>query len=471
MFDLSSYLESLGDAVFRPDGPLSVIQDITALQHVLSREKRYPVIHVRQPRLADGSISPHGVITNLCASRDLMATLLGLDDHRHSAVAFSRRTTETVAPTVLAASDAPVQSCVLEGERVDLTRLPALRQHVFDVGHYITAGHCTTCDTDGGPDNTSIQRCWVKEPRLLTIYPYPGSHNARNIQKHWDRGEACPVAVWIGHHPAIVIGSQVKLGHPESHWAAAGGIAGRSIRLVPTLTHGSRIMVPADAEIVIEGWIPPNRLEADGPFAEYPGYVGVQTITPVIEVSCMTYRPNALLHDFGGGLEDHLVPENMAMEGKIYSMVKPIAPSLTNVHVPFSGRRFHAYLQFRDPPRGEVRDALTAAIAYRRVRTVVAVDEDIDIFDDRAIMWAMATRVQWHRDSIQVDGLTHGNLDPSLPPGATTVSKLGIDATLPPAPAPGLPKPFAPVNRVSDEALERARSSIVLAKEKSWPTA
>jgi 2,5-furandicarboxylate decarboxylase 1 len=302
----------------------------------------------------------------------------------------------------------------------------------------------------------------------MSVYPYPASHNARNIEKYWAQGKACPIAVWIGHHPAVVIGSQVKLGHPESHWAATGGISGEALRLVPSLTHG--IMVPADSEIVIEGWIPPNRLEADGPFAEYPGYVGVQVATPVIEVTRITHRRGAMFHDFGGGLEDHLVPENMAMEGKIYGLVKPIAPSLINVHVPFSGRRFHAYLQFRDPPRGEVRDALTAAISYRRLRTVVAVDEDIDIFDDSSVLWAVATRLQWHRDMLKVDGLSHGNLDPSLPFGATTITKIGIDATLPPAPAPNFPKPFPPVNAVSDTALTLARDVIQKSKGATWPS-
>jgi 2,5-furandicarboxylate decarboxylase 1 len=468
MLNLQSYIGALGSALFEPPNPLSVVQEITALQHVLSKSRLYPVIHVKQPRLADASQSAFGVVTNLCASRVLMAKLLDVADHRQSAAVFAKRTTSTFDPIVVTSAEAPVQEVILESDDVDLHRLPALRQHVYDVGHYITAGHCTTSDPDTGIDNTSLQRCWIKAPRLMSIYPYPASHNARNIEKYWAQGKACPIAVWIGHHPAVVIGSQVKLGHPESHWAATGGISGEALRLVPSLTHG--IMVPADAELVIEGWIPPNRLEADGPFAEYPGYVGVQVATPVIEVTRITHRRGALFHDFGGGLEDHLVPENLAMEGKIYGLVKPIAPSLINVHVPFSGRRFHAYLQFRDPPRGEVRDALTAAIAYRRLRTVIAVDEDIDIFDDSTVLWAVATRLQWHRDMLQVDGLSHGNLDPSLPFGASTVTKMGIDATLPPAPAPLLPKPFPPVNAVSDAALAHARDVIQKVKGATWPS-
>ena len=471
MLDLRSYLEQLRGALFRPPKPLSVVQEITALQHALSQRGRFPVIHVTEPLLADGSASRFDVVTNLCASRELMARTMGLTDHRDAARIFASRSAATIAPTDVASAQAPVQEVVLQGADIDLRRLPALRQHVYDVGHYVTAGHCSTIEPDSGADNTSVQRCWVKGPRLLSFFPYSGSHNHRNVEKFWSRSERCPIAIWIGHHPAVVIGSQAKLPYPQSHWAATGGLAGESIRLVPTITHGDKLKVPADAEFVIEGFIPPHRLEADGPFAEYPGYVGVQIATPVVEVTCVTHRRDALWHDFAAGLEDHLIPENMAMEGKVYSLVKAVAPSLINVHVPFSGRRFHAYLQFRDPPRGEVRDALMAALAYRRLRTVMAVDEDIDIFDDRSVMWAMATRVQWHRDVIKADGLSHGNLDPTLPLGATTVTKMGVDASLPPAPRSGLPKPIAPINTVRENLLKAAAASLAESDVQSWPQA
>lgn len=471
MSDLRQFLAAEGAALWRVTQPLSVVQEITALQHLLSRAGRYPVIRVDRPVRADGTESAMPVVTNVFASRTRVAALFGLADHRESAVRLAALAGESRAPVNVAAHEAPVQAVVARGTDADLLRLPALRQHALDGGHYITAGHCTTIDPETGTDNTSLQRCWVRGPRLMTYYPYEASHNWRNVHAWWARGEACPFALWIGHHPRVVLGSQVKLRHPESHWAAAGGMAGAPIRLVPTLTHGDRIRVPADAEIVIEGFVPPHRLEADGPFAEYTGYVGVQTATPVVEVTCITHRADALYADFGAGLEDHLIPENMAMEARLYTLVKPVAPTLVNVHVPFSGRRFHAYLQFRDPPRGEVRDAIAAALAFRRVRTVVAVDTDIDLFDDRSVLWAVATRVQWHRDLVRIDGLTHPNLDPSLPPGATTITKAGIDATLPPARAPGRPRPVPPANTVSDTALAAARRVLEAADGSAWPTA
>jgi UbiD family decarboxylase len=467
---LADYLDGLGPRLWRVAEPLSVVHEVTALQHALSEAGRYPALLVERPRLADGSASALRVVTNLFASRSAVAALLGLADHRRAASAFARLAAAPREP-VPVRDRAPVQEVIERDAEVDLRRLPALRQHELDLGHYITAGHCITVDPESGVDNVSVQRCAVRGPRALTFYPYPSSHNARNVAKWEARGERCPFALWIGHHPKVVLGAQAKLAHPQSHWGAAGGIAGEPIRLVPSLTHGEKLRVPADAEIVLEGFVPPGVRVADGPFAEYTGYVGVQTASHAVEVTAITRRRDALYADFGAGLEDHLVPENLAMEGRLYAMLKPVAPSLENVHVPFSGRRFHAYLQFRDPERGEVRDALAAALGYRRLRTVVAVDEDIDLFDERAVLWALATRVQWHRDAMKIDGLTHPNLDPSLPPGAATISKLGIDATLPPATRPGVPKPFVPANGVAAAALERARRVLAGADATQWPQA
>ena len=465
--NLREHLEACGPAVWRVATPLSVVQEITALQHALSEAGRYPALLVERPRRADGTASAIPVVTNLFASRARVAALLGIDDHRRAAAAFARLASAPKAPVRVA--QAAVQE-VIEREP-DLRLLPALRQHELDLGHYVTAGHCMTLDPDSGIDNVSVQRCAVRGPRSLTFYPYPSSHNARNLAKWEARGERAPFALWIGHHPKVVLGAQAKLAHPQSHWGAAGGIAGEAVHLVPSVTHGERLMVPADAEIVIEGFVPPGVRVADGPFAEYTGYVGVQTASHAVEVTALTRRRDALWADFGAGLEDHLVPENLAMEGRLYAMLKPLAPSLENVHVPFSGRRFHAYLQFRDPERGEVRDALAGALAYRRLRTAIAVDEDVDLFDERQVLWALATRVQWHRDAMRIDGLTHPNLDPSLPPGASTITKLGIDATLPPAEAPGRPKPFVPANRVASEALDAARRLLHGVDVTGWPSA
>jgi 4-hydroxy-3-polyprenylbenzoate decarboxylase len=228
-------------------------------------------------------------------------------------------------------------------------------------------------------------------------------------------------------------------------------------------------MVPADAEIVIEGWARPGAVSPDGPFGEYTGYLGGAVQAPVFEVGCITRRRDALYHDYASGLTDMLVPDNMAMEGKVYELVKAVAPSLENVYVPTEGRRFHAYLQLRNPARGEARDALLAALAYRRLKTVIVVDEDVDIFNTDAMLWAVATRVQWSRDSIVVSGLSGSALDPSLPEGVSVTDKMGIDATIPAPARAGLPKEYPLVATVPPEAAQRARQLLGAAENPHWP--
>lgn len=469
MRDLRGFLAAHGGSVWELPATLSTRHELTALQHELDRRGQYPILMGRTLRGLDGARTRFPLVTNLTASRALTAAALGIPDHRQTAHWFASRTAAGIAPKVVGRVDAPVQEMVLRDSAANVLDLPLTLQHELEPGPYLTAAHATTYDPDTGIDNTAIQRCWVKASRSMTYLPYPTSHNARNLRKFWAKGEACPVALWIGHHPAVLLGTQAKLKYPESHWAAAGGVLGEALRVVPSITHGEKIMVPADAEIVIEGFAPANVAAADGPFGEYTGYLGAQTVAPTIEVTCITHRRGAIYHDYASGLTDMLVPDNMAMEGKLYSLVKSVAPGLENVYVPASGRRFHAWLQLKDPARGEARDALAAGLSYRRVKTVVAVDADIDIFDTESMMWALATRVQWGRDSIVIDGLSGSNLDPSLQADSQTASKIGIDATLPPAQRPGAPRAVAPVATVPAEAAARARALLSGVGAHAWP--
>jgi 2,5-furandicarboxylate decarboxylase 1 len=466
---LGGYLADLANECLRISQPMATRYAITALQHALDARRQYPVVVVNQPQLPDGTLSRFPLVCNLTASRVLVAQMLSLASHAEAAMALSSAARNGIKPLMLPRDLAPVAEIEFTGPDVDLGILPATTQHLLDPGPYLTAAHATTLDPDSGIDNTAIQRCWIKSGQRMSWYPYPASHNALNLAKWWARGEPCPVAFWIGHHPAVVIGSQAKLVYPQTHWEAAGGLACEAIALTPTLTLPSGLVVPADAEIVIEGFAHPGQLEADGPFGEFTGYLGPQTLAPVVQVTAITHRTGAMYHDYGSGLADMLVPDNMAMEGKLFGMIRQVAPSLRNVHVPVSGRRFHAWLDLQDPGPGEARDALAAALAYRRLKTVAAFDSDVDIFDDSAVMWALATRVQWDRDTLRVDGLSTSTLDPSLAAGARTASKLGIDATLPARQSAGGPRPCPPVAQSPDDAFAAALLAEHSAKD--WPCA
>jgi len=464
---LGAWLAALGNAVLRIDEPLAAAYEVTALQHALDAEGRYPPIWARRPCLPDGRISPFGLVTNLTASRELVCSALGLADHRKAAAWWAGRQEERIEPVTVPAEAAPAREVILTGGEIDLRLLPATIQHEGNPGPYLTAAHATTSDPETGIDNSAIQRCWIKGARSMTWFPYPNSHNARNMRAWHERGEACPVAFWVGHHPAVSVAAQVKLGYPESHWPAAGGLIGAPLRLTPSLNFGGALLVPADAELVIEGLAHPGVAGLDGPFAEYTGFLGPAVEAPLCEVLSVSHRRGAVLHDCGSGLADNLVPDNIAMEGRLYSLARAVSPNLINVHVPAQGRRFLALLQFRGALAGEARDALAAALAWRRVKTAVALDSDIDLFDPQQVNWALATRFQWDRDLIRVDNLSTSALDPSLEPGRSTAAKAGLDATLPPGPrVPPVAHPHGPALRKARTMLEALMRS---SAADSWP--
>ncbi|MBM4191806.1 MAG: UbiD family decarboxylase [Gammaproteobacteria bacterium] len=460
MKDLRTFLADQSAAVWELPGSVSLRYELTALQHALDTARRYPILVAHRVCSLDGQASLIPIVTNLTASRELTARALGIPDHRQTARWFAERTRVSIEPRIVNRAEARVQEIVLRGSEASLHALPILTQHEHEPGPYLTAAHATTFELDSGTDNTAIQRCYVFAERRMSWFPYPASHNAQNLKKFRARGERVPVAFWIGHHPAVLLGTQAKLNYPESHWAAAGGVLGEPLRLVPSIMHGEKIMVPADAEIVIEGFVAPDEFVDDGPFGEYTGYLGGKVRAPLVEVECITRRKDAMYHDYGSGLTDMLVPDNMAMEGKLYELVKSVAPSLVNVYVPAEGRRFHAYLQLHNSAPGEARDALAAALNYRRTKTVVAVDSNTDIFDIDSILWAIATRVRWDRDLLRLDGLVGSSLDPSLPEGVSSLTKLGINAS---------GAVTASVATVPQAARRRALDWLNGARNNGWP--
>jgi UbiD family decarboxylase len=288
---------------------------------------------------------------------------------------------------------------------------------------------------------------WVKSRQVFGYFPYPTSHNRKNIQKFWERGQAAPIAFWIGHHPAVSIGAQAKLDYPESHWATAGALASEPVRLVATELFGEQIKVPADAEIVLEGYVPPHRLETEGPFGEYTGFMGDEELAPVFELRCVTQRRDAIYHDYGSCLPDALVPDNLMIEAKLYKIAAAITSEVRNVYVPLSGRRFHAYLAVGEISSETARAVLEATLHYRRVKLVVLVNDDVDLFDEQQMLWAIATRAQMDRDALILRDLPGSMLDPSLEPGQANTAKMGIDARWKSAVRPLL-------NRVPTEVFE-----------------
>ncbi len=311
--DLRNYLTELEkenpECILKIKKPLRAAYEITALQRKLDALRRYPVMIVERPVLDNGEESGFPVVTNLSASRELSAKALGIDPRRVAIEYDERVSQKRTLPIQVKKEGAPVKEIIEKGEKVNLLKFPILTHNYMDPGPYIGTGFVTTYDPDTGIDNCGLQRLWVKGPGRTGYWPATASHGMQNMRKWWAQGKDMPVAVWIGHHPAGIAGAQTRLGYPESHYPAMGGVLGEPLRLVPTELFGDKLLVPADAEIVFEGYVPKDVFEAEGPFGEYAGYLGPQRPSPVIEVKCVTYRKDAIYHGIGVGLADHLAPQ------------------------------------------------------------------------------------------------------------------------------------------------------------------
>ncbi len=453
--DLRSYLREYEadhpEQMVHVEKAISCNQEVTALVMKLEKQGKYPVVICHNITMAGGRKSPLPVITNLLASRTRCAEAIGSDFRMAGRDYHDRTRRKRVAPTVVSRSEAPVKSVVKLGDDVDLTEYPALIHHYMDPGPYFTAGFMTTYDPDTGIDNCALHRGWIVDKRTVRFYLTPYVHNRFTMNKFEANGQEMRLAYWIGHHPAACLGAQARLGYPESHYEAMGGLLEEPLRLVPSETLGDDFLVPADAEVIVEGVVRDWQRHPEGPFGEYTGYTGPQIPNPQFEVTAITHRHDAYWHDLLVGHPDNQVMGGFGIEGVLHEAVKQRVASLSNVYVPLSATcRFHAYLQLTNPRRGDAREAIMTALPVDyRLKHVFVFDDDIDIFDEREVLFALATRTQWDKDIMVFPATRGSELDPTVVEELTT--KGGIDCTKP------AQESFAERNKVSEDVYERVK--------------
>lgn len=462
---LSNYENDHPEDVIRINKELNTAHECTAIARHFEDLNKFPLILFENVITASGEKSEFVCAINILGDRRKLAYAIN-STFENVAIEWRRRAEECkIKPVVVAKDDAPCKENLLIGEKANLQKFPALKHHGMDPGHYITAGMFTCYDPDTGIDNTGFHRGFVSGPREIRCLLTPFTHGAFNLRKHEERKETMKVAYWIGHHPAVLMGAETRGGYPESHYEATGGVAGEPIRLVSSETLGKDFLVPADAEIIIEGLMRPGHRDLEGPFGEYPRYFGPQQMSPVFEVTAITHRNDAIWHSFMVGMNNNF--GGTQEEGTIYSVVKRVVPQVQRVYCPISGAgRFHAYIQIRKTHEGQPKEAIMAALtASEMTKHVIVVDEDINIYDDRWVLWAVATRSQWHKDLVVIPGCRGAKLDPSIEGVVTT--KGGIDATMPAPPARYSQRIYIP-----EEVMKRIRLADFIEPDKirSTPT-
>jgi 2,5-furandicarboxylate decarboxylase 1 len=424
MSDLRTWLEGLTEAdLLRVPSPVELDHTGTALVVEMEKQGRTPVVLFERPA---GHDVP--VLMNLFADRRRIAAMAGASPEAGGFNARWQEALKTPVKPRMVESGA-VQDVVLTGDDADATQLPICRHFAADAGRYIGSGILICKDPDTGVRNLSYQRLQLKGPRRFGASLHSRGHIWEHLERAGKRGKNLPVAVVIGCHPAIYLAAGAKVAMDVDELDIAGSLLNKPVDLVRCKTIDCE--VPADAEYVIEGEILADALEDEGPFGEYTGYSTSRSTRNVFVVSAITHKSKPIWLDLTPGYSaEHLLLGRVAKEAHVFTRLKEVVPNLAALNYPKSGTHFHAYLSLNKSAEGQARHALMTLMGLDNyVKFAVAVDSDVDVFDEQEVLWALATRFQADRDLFVVPSVICNRLDPSSIEGMS--AKMGLDATKP----------------------------------------
>jgi 4-hydroxy-3-polyprenylbenzoate decarboxylase/2,5-furandicarboxylate decarboxylase 1 len=330
-------------------------------------------------------------------------------------------------------SSGPCKEVILKSEDADLSRFPIPIFSQNDSGPFITAGLVISKDPESARSNTSIYRLQVHGSRRLGV---KAQQLHRQLRKAEAKGEPLPVAIAIGTDPALMLASQWDAPYGVDELELAGALRGEPVEVVRA--EMVDLLVPATAEVVIEGYIQPQVREIEGPFGEVGGYSTPKFPKPVIEVTAITHRKDPIFQAALTGMpttENHILRQ-IPMEATYYWELKKRHPGVTAVHFPAAGAiLFLVIIAIKQTYLYEARNAIASMFATRRNKIIIVVDDDVDIFDMEKVMWAVATRSRPEEDVVVFPRLSTSGMDPSAfrLEGTDSFwnSGLGIDATKP----------------------------------------
>ena len=334
----------------------------------------------------------------------------------------------------LAHDEAPVQQRVLVGDEADLTKLPVHVQHGLDGAPYISAGLDVTRDPETGWANLGARRLMLRGRREAGVDMVAPSDFRTIYLAAVARGEILPCAFVVGCHPIDHIAATLKI--PVDELELISSLRGAPLPVVRCVTND--LLVPADAEYVLEGYLDARgHADAEGPYGEFLGYYGGVKLNPVFHLTAITSRTDAIFQtaSIGGyamSRTDTAQITALRTESMIWKTLETAVREPTAVHATTSsGGSFNVRVALRQRAPGEGRNAIHAVMgSLANIKNVFVVDPDIDVTSDEQMDWALATRFQGDRDIVIGEAMRTLPLDPSLN-GQRMGTKTGFDLTWP----------------------------------------
>lgn len=322
----------------------------------------------------------------------------------------------------------PVKENIIK-RNIDINKiLPVNKFNGLDSSSFITAGVLVIKDPETGKFFTSVRRLQVNKGNQLSALI--GSFKITNdFLELESKGKSLDVAIILGYDAPFLLASQYSSAtYGVDKYEIDSALRGEALELVKCETND--LLVPAHAEIVLEGKLIAGKRELEGPFGELMGYYGKQAPQPIIEIDAITHRNNPIYQTAFPCEEEHLT-NGLIREMELYFYMKNIM-DVADVYVTEGGGyRFNAVVSIRQQRLGEAKSAILTALGQNKdLKQVVIVDDDVDIYDPKEIEWAITSRSQANHDFVIVANALGSSLEPSHDIRGVT-DKVGIDATRP----------------------------------------
>ncbi len=390
------------------------------------------------------------LLTGHLIKNSQIALMFGLPKETHIRAlvdAYRERLKNLVKPVLVGSG--PVKEHILKGREVNLYDFPVPFWNRLDGGRYInTFCGVVTQDPETGVLNVGLYRGMVSSENHIPMTIAPSQHIGQHYMKYKAMGRQMPIAVVNGWDPTLEFTASSGVAKGMDEYEVMGAIRQKAVELVKCET--SDLLVPASAEIVLEGRVSPDpeTYEWEGPFAEYTGYYASEKRKkPVIRVECVTHRDNptltgTLMAVGPGHPSEQVTVTTISATAMIFEAVeKAGVPGLIDARIlPASGApnvalRIHKAYQGHGKQIGLA--VIGAGLPYFIAKNVIVVDDDIDIYDFEAIDWAFAHRFNPVEDLVIIPGLPGTVIDPVISPEQRDLVKFGggisnrmiIDAT------------------------------------------
>ena len=464
--DFIDMLETRGELV-RVSEPVSTVLEMTEIQTRLLRNGG-PAVIFEKPVMPDGSVSPIPCLVNLFGTVKRVAMGVTLDKKQRTTAAELREVGELLAflknptpprgfkdavdmlplaQTVMGmrpkvVKKAPVHEVVLKGDDIDLTKLPIQTCWPGEPAPLITWGLVVTKGpSDAAEDdfNLGIYRMQVlgKDKAIMRWLAHRGG--AQHYARHRKAGkrEPLPAAVVLGADPGTILAAVTPVPDTLSEYQFAGLMRGAKAELVPSKT--VPLMIPAQAEIVLEGHVLLDEHAEEGPYGDHTGYYNSVETFPVFQVTAITMRRDPIyLTTFTGRPPDEPSVLGEALNEVFIPLLQAQFPEITDFWLPPEGCSYRiAVVSMKKAYPGHAKRVMLGVWSFLRqfmyTKWVIVVDDDIDARDWKDVMWAVSTKMDPARDITVIENTPIDYLDFASPESGLG-SKIGLDATdkLPP---------------------------------------